>query len=353
MMSAAVTPPPGLLIRSTTAATSGSVGRPRRRASHGRTRPGFRPSSSNPLRFRLTKHPVDVNQRHLRPAVRLTRQHASGADARHVVVRSSSTVLICAVGPSGCPACRPLRACWRSIRPRTSTMNTAADSPSTRRERSLGVSRWPLQDSCSTPEGAAQSAATQRVTIGPSVSCYRPAPWHGPLESGSTPARCKLATPLPQPRLPNRTRMVYLTPPHARAARRCRLPRGARAPTRRARVLARIDIKSPFVVRTFDPDLLDAAGKPSLTAIERLGKRIIWRIEDGLLVLVFHLMIAGRFHQRKPGARPKLEGGPRRRFTLPRLPEDDGSNRPLVDAYRGEPQKACVDSRCNWRTNPS
>lgn len=69
------------------------------------------------------------------------------------------------------------------------------------------------------------------------------------------------------------------------------------------RVLQRIDLKSPFVVRTFDPDLFDATGK-RIVAINRIGKRLVWKF-DGELLMVFHLMIAGRFHLRKPGARPR------------------------------------------------
>lgn len=67
--------------------------------------------------------------------------------------------------------------------------------------------------------------------------------------------------------------------------------------------LLRIDLKSPFVVRTFEPDLLGMAGR-RLLAVERLGKRLVWRLEGGPVV-VFHLMIAGRFHGKKPGTRPK------------------------------------------------
>ncbi|MEM6330232.1 MAG: DNA-formamidopyrimidine glycosylase family protein [Planctomycetota bacterium] len=71
------------------------------------------------------------------------------------------------------------------------------------------------------------------------------------------------------------------------------------------RVLTRIDLKSPFVVRTFEPDLFEAAGR-RVQRVERLGKRLVWRLEGGLL-LVLHLMIAGRLHQRKPGARPRAK----------------------------------------------
>ncbi|MEM8865569.1 MAG: DNA-formamidopyrimidine glycosylase family protein [Planctomycetota bacterium] len=67
--------------------------------------------------------------------------------------------------------------------------------------------------------------------------------------------------------------------------------------------LIRTDIKSPFLVRTFEPDPSDCIGC-SLQSVDRLGKRLVWRFEGGL-IYVFHLMIAGRFHVRKPGARPK------------------------------------------------
>ncbi|MCA1827616.1 MAG: Fpg/Nei family DNA glycosylase [Myxococcales bacterium] len=54
-----------------------------------------------------------------------------------------------------------------------------------------------------------------------------------------------------------------------------------------------IRVASPFVVRTFDPPLSAAAGKKVL-GLRRLGKRIVFELEDGLF-LVIHLMIAGRF----------------------------------------------------------
>jgi formamidopyrimidine-DNA glycosylase len=66
--------------------------------------------------------------------------------------------------------------------------------------------------------------------------------------------------------------------------------------------LIKIDLRSPFLVRTFEPEITTAEGK-RVTEISRLGKRIVWQLEDDLF-LVFHLMIAGRFHLRKPNARP-------------------------------------------------
>ncbi len=60
-------------------------------------------------------------------------------------------------------------------------------------------------------------------------------------------------------------------------------------------------VTSPLLLRTADPPLAAAVGK-IVTGLRRLGKRIVWEMEDQLF-LVFHLMIAGRFKWRKRGAR--------------------------------------------------
>lgn len=65
-----------------------------------------------------------------------------------------------------------------------------------------------------------------------------------------------------------------------------------------------VRLASPFLLRTVEPPLDDAIGK-KVTAVRRLGKRIVIGLEDDLW-LVFHLMIAGRFHWKNPGA--KLAG---------------------------------------------
>ena len=69
------------------------------------------------------------------------------------------------------------------------------------------------------------------------------------------------------------------------------------------RVIQQTQLRSPFVVRTIDPDISEIAGK-RLTGFRRLAKRIVWELDDDLFV-VFHLMIAGRFHWRKPGSAPR------------------------------------------------
>jgi len=63
-------------------------------------------------------------------------------------------------------------------------------------------------------------------------------------------------------------------------------------------------VTSPNLLRTAVPPLEAAAGR-SVQGLERVGKRLAIRL-DGQLFLVFHLMIAGRFHWKPPGA--KLPG---------------------------------------------
>ncbi len=64
--------------------------------------------------------------------------------------------------------------------------------------------------------------------------------------------------------------------------------------------LEKIRLASPFLLRTVDPPILRAQGKKVL-ALHRIGKQIVWELE-GDLFLIFHLMIAGRFHWKKRGA---------------------------------------------------
>jgi formamidopyrimidine-DNA glycosylase len=66
--------------------------------------------------------------------------------------------------------------------------------------------------------------------------------------------------------------------------------------------LTRARVTSPFLLRTADPPLAAAEGR-TVIGLRRLGKRIVWEMEDALF-LVFHLMIAGRFKWRPPGAKP-------------------------------------------------
>ena len=65
--------------------------------------------------------------------------------------------------------------------------------------------------------------------------------------------------------------------------------------------IQKIRIGSPFVVRSFDPPIRAAEGKKVL-GLRRLGKRIVFVLEDELFLIV-HLMIAGRFHWKPKGAK--------------------------------------------------
>ena len=68
--------------------------------------------------------------------------------------------------------------------------------------------------------------------------------------------------------------------------------------------LERVRIRSPFLLRTFDPPLEAVEGK-AVREIRRLGKRIAIGLDDDLW-LILHLMIAGRLHWKPRGA--KLTG---------------------------------------------
>ena len=68
-------------------------------------------------------------------------------------------------------------------------------------------------------------------------------------------------------------------------------------------VLKKVVVKSPFVLRTFEPPIQDCEGH-LVTHFDRLGKRIVWHMQGGPS-MVFHLMIAGRFHLKKPDILPR------------------------------------------------
>src|SRR5882762_10688992 len=67
------------------------------------------------------------------------------------------------------------------------------------------------------------------------------------------------------------------------------------------RTLERVNVASPFLVRTAAPPLANVAGK-KVVELRRLGKRICVGLEEDLW-LVLHLMIAGRLHWHQPSER--------------------------------------------------
>lgn len=73
------------------------------------------------------------------------------------------------------------------------------------------------------------------------------------------------------------------------------------------RALEQARVSSISLLRTYDPPLHHVEGK-KITGFRRMGKRIVWELEDDLF-MVFHLMVSGRFHWKKKGlAVPKKVG---------------------------------------------
>jgi formamidopyrimidine-DNA glycosylase len=68
------------------------------------------------------------------------------------------------------------------------------------------------------------------------------------------------------------------------------------------RVLQRVKVLHPFLLRTAVPPLSQAEGR-TVAGIERLGKRVVLALDNGLF-LVIHLMIAGRLRWLPPGGKP-------------------------------------------------
>ncbi len=62
-----------------------------------------------------------------------------------------------------------------------------------------------------------------------------------------------------------------------------------------------VRLASPFLLRTVEPPIGEVAGR-TVTAVRRLGKRIVLSLEAELHLLL-HLMIAGRLHWRPAGAK--------------------------------------------------
>jgi formamidopyrimidine-DNA glycosylase len=72
-------------------------------------------------------------------------------------------------------------------------------------------------------------------------------------------------------------------------------------------VLAGVRVASPFLVRSVDPPLNACFGKRVL-GFERLGKRIVFALDDELF-LVLHLMVAGRLQWRAVAAKVPAKVG--------------------------------------------
>jgi len=108
--------------------------------------------------------------------------------------------------------------------------------------------------------------------------------------------------------------------------------------------LVRIEIASPFVLRSVAPAPAELVGK-RVTGLRRLGKRIAIGFEDELFA-VLHLMIAGRLHFAERGAK---RGGRRALFAFEfetgtlTLTEAGTKRRASLALVRGEAELAQHD----------
>jgi formamidopyrimidine-DNA glycosylase len=119
----------------------------------------------------------------------------------------------------------------------------------------------------------------------------------------------------------------------------------------RARVqgkkLERVRLFTPFLLRSFEPPLSAVHGK-RVEKLERLGKRVVFGLEDELY-LVVHLMVAGRFRWEepqkpdlKPGGRIALAAFDFEHATLG-LTEASKKRRASLHVVRGEAELAAHD----------
>jgi formamidopyrimidine-DNA glycosylase len=109
------------------------------------------------------------------------------------------------------------------------------------------------------------------------------------------------------------------------------------------RPLEKIQIRSPFLVRTVEPDVFSLEGETVLD-LSRIGKRIAWHFSEERF-FVFHLMIAGRFHWKigaKPGGKNDLAAFSFADGTL-MLTEASQKKRASLHAVQGRDALAAFD----------
>ena len=71
--------------------------------------------------------------------------------------------------------------------------------------------------------------------------------------------------------------------------------------------LERLRLANPFLLRSVEPPIEEVHGR-TVVDLRRLGKRIVFGF-DGDLLLILHLMIAGRLHWKPAGAKPPAKLG--------------------------------------------
>ncbi|MCG6988390.1 MAG: formamidopyrimidine-DNA glycosylase [Gemmatimonadetes bacterium] len=103
-------------------------------------------------------------------------------------------------------------------------------------------------------------------------------------------------------------------------------------------------VRSPSLLRTWEPPLSATEGM-RVTGLRRLGKRVVWAMEDDVF-LVFHLMISGRFHWKKRGV-PVPGKGAHAAFDFPDgtllLTERATHKKASLHVVRGEDELVALD----------
>ena len=106
----------------------------------------------------------------------------------------------------------------------------------------------------------------------------------------------------------------------------------------------RVQVASPFVLRSFDPPIDALAGR-TVKGVRRIGKRIVLDMGEELFAVI-HLMIAGRLHWRGPGEKKKPQGG-LATFSFPTgtlfFTEAGTRKRASLTLVRGEAALAALD----------
>ena len=105
-----------------------------------------------------------------------------------------------------------------------------------------------------------------------------------------------------------------------------------------------IRLRSPSLLRTWDPPLREAEGL-EVIGLRRMGKRIVWVMEEDLF-LVFHLMVTGRFKWTGPGTavpRKRAHGAFDFRHGTLLLTEQSTRKRASLHVVRGEDALAELD----------
>jgi formamidopyrimidine-DNA glycosylase len=101
--------------------------------------------------------------------------------------------------------------------------------------------------------------------------------------------------------------------------------------------IQKIRIGSPFILRSFDPPIR-AVEQRKVLALRRVGKRIVFELEDQFFLIV-HLMIAGRLHWKPKGAKIARKYG-QAAFDFPNgtllLTEAGTKKRASIHLLRGE-----------------